>query len=126
VSKFYMCFSWSILILFSLVIPLVVLAKDGDQLPKETINMVAHRHAAEINQCLKDPYKTQPNIAGTVTIGFEIQPTGLVSACSVKKSDLNNPTLEACVCSHVKTWVFPRAYGVTQVDEFPIHVNPKK
>lgn len=95
-------------------------------LPKDVINAVVMRHRSEIRACYDAALQRNPALRGKVSVGFTIQPNGIVSAASVKDSTLGDRSLENCIVSRVKTWIFPKpeAPAVTEVSQYPFYLNP--
>lgn len=95
-------------------------------LPKDVINAVVQRHRNEIRQCYEASRQRNPGLRGKVVVRFTIQPDGVVSAASVAESTVGDSTLESCVVSRVRRWLFPKpeAPVVTEVSAYPFYLNP--
>ncbi|MFB6262609.1 MAG: AgmX/PglI C-terminal domain-containing protein [Bradymonadaceae bacterium] len=86
------------------------LAAEG-ALSKEIIRKVVRQHRREIKYCYEKELQKNPSLKGQVDVQFTISPTGDVIAAVVKKSTLNNATVEQCLQGKIRRWVFPNPEG---------------
>ena len=95
-------------------------------LSKDIINAVVARHRSEIRWCYEAALQRNPGLRGKVTIAFNIQPNGVVSYAGTKESTVGDASLENCIASKIKTWIFPKpeAPVVTEVSAYPFYLNP--
>lgn len=95
-------------------------------LSKDIINAVVARHRSEIRSCYESALQRNPGLRGKVVMAFNIQPNGIVSSASTKESTLGDASLENCIASKIKTWIFPKpeAPVVTEVSAYPFYLNP--
>ncbi|MFM8269598.1 MAG: AgmX/PglI C-terminal domain-containing protein [Pseudomonadota bacterium] len=95
-------------------------------LSKDIINAVVARHRSEIRSCYESALQRNPGLRGKVVMAFNIQPNGIVSYAATKESTLGDASLENCIASKIKTWIFPKpeAPVVTEVSAYPFYLNP--
>lgn len=84
-------------------------------LDRELIRQVIHAHRSQIRFCYESELNRAPNLSGKVSIKFVINDKGMVSVAQVASSTMGNATVETCVASRVRTWVFPKPKGGGQV-----------
>jgi len=95
-------------------------------LSKDIINAVVARHRSEIRSCYESALQRNPGLRGKVVMAFTIQANGIVSYAGTKESTLGDASLENCIASKIKTWIFPKpeAPVVTEVSAYPFYLNP--
>lgn len=95
-------------------------------LSKDIINAVVARHRSEIRSCYESALQRNPSLRGKVVMAFNIQPNGVVSYAAPKESTIGDSSLENCIASKIKTWIFPKpeAPVVTEVSAYPFYLNP--
>jgi len=95
-------------------------------LSKDIINAVVARHRSEIRSCYESALQRNPGLRGKVVMAFNIQPNGVVSYAAPKESTIGDASLENCIASKIKTWIFhkPEAPVVTEVSAYPFYLNP--
>ena len=77
-------------------------------LSKETIRRTIYPHLAEIRFCYEQGRSAQPELAGRVTVGFLIAPSGAVQSARIAHSDLASSVTEQCIQNAVRRWAFPQ------------------
>jgi Ca-activated chloride channel family protein len=65
----------------------------------------------EVEDCYHNFLKKNPGVLGKITVALAIGPNGQVHEASIATSDLQQPTLEACIIKKVKSWTFPLLAG---------------
>jgi len=65
----------------------------------------------EVEDCYHNFLKKHPGVLGKITVALAIGPNGQVQKASIAASDLQHPTLEACIIQKVKSWNFPVLAG---------------
>ena len=65
----------------------------------------------EVEDCYHNFLKKHPGVLGKITVALAIGPNGQVHEASIATSDLQQPTLEACIIKKVKSWTFPLLAG---------------
>jgi hypothetical protein len=84
-------------------------------LDKALIAAVVQANLGQIKHCYEKQLIVDPNIFGKVVAGWTINKDGLVSTSSVKKTTMNNKTVENCIIGKIKNWNFPKPKGGGQV-----------
>jgi TonB family protein len=80
-------------------------------LAKETIRREIQRHLNEVRFCYEEALRSAPELAGRVSIGFLIAPSGVVQMASLDESSLGSSAVEQCVVQAVRRWSFPAPEG---------------
>ena len=85
-------------------------------LSRDVIRSVVRAHLGEVRSCYEEGLRTDPNLAGRVTVSFVIGPTGAVQTASVGSSTLVSATdadelAGACIARAVRSWLFPTPEG---------------
>jgi TonB family protein len=80
-------------------------------LDKDIIRRIVRAHLNEVRHCYNKGLTKDPGLAGTVTIGFTIDPSGNVSTASVKDDTVPDEDVGKCVAKAVKRWKFPKPLG---------------
>lgn len=84
-------------------------AKPGDDvLTKESLDGVAHEHGGEVNDCYDAALAVWPGLEGRIATSFVIWFDGQVALARTGESTLDNPTLECCINTAVRSWAFPK------------------
>ncbi len=79
---------------------------------------VVRRHTHELRTCYQTAYLADRTVAGTLTVGFTILPTGQVADASVVRTTITQPTpaLYTCVLDRVRRWRFPASTGLLHIN----------
>ncbi|HJL18232.1 MAG TPA: AgmX/PglI C-terminal domain-containing protein, partial [Sandaracinaceae bacterium LLY-WYZ-13_1] len=87
-------------------------------LSRQEIQGVIRRHLDAIRFCYEQRLAQDPDLAGRVTVRFEISPEGRVRTARVSASTLNDAAVERCVVRQVRRWRFPppRGGGLVRVN----------
>jgi hypothetical protein len=75
---------------------------------KEMVRKVIHAHRNEVRFCYEQELTRAPDLTGKVTVKFIIAADGTVQSATVEQTTLANATVEHCVTSHVRAWLFPK------------------
>jgi len=84
-------------------------------LDKSLIAAVVQANIGQIKHCYERQLIVDPNVFGKVVAAWTINKDGAVSVSSVKKTTMNNKTVENCIAGKIKTWAFPKPKGGGQV-----------
>jgi TonB family protein len=86
-----------------------------------------HAHGEEARACYDGIAAAQPGAQGRVMVRFGISPSGAVQTSCVVSSDLQAPSVDACLLERVLTWQFPavRGGGWVVINYPFIFVRPK-
>lgn len=95
----------------------VAAARGG--LSPEQIRRVVMSHIGAVRACYETEAQRNPGLKGGVTIEWQIDPAGAVTAASVASTTLSNARVEGCVVRQVKRWRFPASESPTKVAGFP-------
>jgi hypothetical protein len=88
-------------------------------LSAEQVRRVVMSHTGALRACYEGEAQRNPNLAGGVTVAWQIDPDGKVSTANVASTTLNNARVEGCVVRQVRTWHFPQSESSTRVDAYP-------
>ena len=99
-------------------------APTGDVLDKEAIRRVVRTELPAIRKCYEDGLLRRPELAGKVTVSFQIEATGSVSSASA--SGLGDTQVESCVSAVIEGVRFPadEGRGIFVVN-YPFTLRPK-
>lgn len=95
----------------------VAAAKGG--LSPEQIRRVVMSHIGAVRACYETEAQRNPGLKGGVTVQWQIDPAGNVTAASVAATTMSNPRVEGCVVRQVQKWKFPASESPTTVAGFP-------
>jgi TonB family protein len=73
---------------------------------QDAISRVVNKHADAIENCYKKEVRLNPNLKGSVTIQFTINPNGTVERARIADSTLRNREVESCIIRRVRSWRF--------------------
>jgi TonB family protein len=72
----------------------------------DAIEALINKHQDAIIDCYKRVARLNPNLKGSITVQFTIEPNGRVSAVRVIQSTLNNTKVESCITRRIRSWRF--------------------
>ena len=101
--------------------------KPGDQvLSKASLDALIQDHAAEVNQCYDDALAVWPGLKGRIASSIVIWFDGRVALVRTGDSTLDNPMLECCINTAIRSWTFPKpADGSIALVTFPFTLGSK-
>ncbi|MBQ1265391.1 MAG: AgmX/PglI C-terminal domain-containing protein [Proteobacteria bacterium] len=78
-------------------------------------------HTGEIKACYDETFAKNKNLAGKLTMAWEVLPDGNVKTAEVIRggSTLDDADLENCHITKSKTWTFPKTEHKVRI-EYPI------
>jgi hypothetical protein len=79
-----------------------------DVLTKESLDGVVNAHGAEVSDCYDAALAVWPGLEGRVATSFVIWFDGQVALARTGESTLDNPMLECCINTAVRSWSFPK------------------
>jgi hypothetical protein len=99
-------------------------APTGDVLDKEAIRRVVQAELPAVRKCYEAGLLSRPELAGKLTVSFQIEATGSVSSASA--SGLGDARVESCVSSVIEGVQFPadQDRGIVVVN-YPFTLRPK-
>jgi len=81
------------------------------------VRRVVVAHEGALRACYESEAQRNPNVHGGVTVSWQIDPGGTVTANpSVQSSTLSNPRVEGCILRQVHAWKFPTSDSTTSVN----------
>lgn len=91
----------------------------GGKRSGEVVASVVRSHSAEVRACYDEQRLVDPELAGTVVVGWQIDEDGRVHHPAVdRRASTTHPLLEkvgSCMVERIARWTFPRAHGMTTV-----------
>jgi hypothetical protein len=84
-------------------------------LDKSLIAAVVQSNIGQIKHCYERQLIVNPNLFGKVVAAWTIDKDGLVSVSNIKKTTMNDKTVETCIAARIKGWNFPKPKGGGQV-----------
>jgi len=102
-------------------------AKPGDQLlSKASLDSVVNAHASDVSACYDAALEVWPGLKGRIATSFVIWFDGEVALARTGESSLDNPMLECCINSAVRSWTFPKPKdGSIALVTFPFTLGPR-
>lgn len=89
-------------------------------LSKPAINAVVRQHLAAIKCCYESQTQRSPGLAGSVVVGWKIEPSGVVSRAWIVEKTLDSQTAVDCMGEEICGWTFPPMAAPTVVGRYPI------
>ena len=94
-------------------------------LPPEVVRRIVRQNFGRFRLCYENVLRTNPKLAGTVVVRFEIDQSGAVSEQSARSSTLRELELLACVVRGFGYLSFPQPDSGTVAVTYPITFAPK-
>jgi hypothetical protein len=96
-------------------------ARDGaPTLSKESVHAMISSHADEVSACYDAALKVWPGLRGRMAPSVVVWFDGSVALVSTQESSLDNPALECCINTAVRSWRFgPPADGNIAIVSLP-------
>ncbi len=70
----------------------------------ESVMSVVNSHRSAIEYCYQRALRKNPNLRGKISVRFVISASGSVKDVKVIASTLNDPSVEKCIISKIKSW----------------------
>jgi TonB family protein len=98
-------------------VPVVRLGAPNVQGPlaPAVVTRVVRRHLNEIRFCYEMALAPTPQLAGRVSVQFEVSPAGSVASASVANTSLGHANVEACMAAATRRWTFPSGDAPTTI-----------
>jgi hypothetical protein len=93
--------------------------EDDARLSKDEIQGVVTQHLMPIKCCYESQLKGTPDLAGSVVLGWTIEPTGIVSRVWIVDRMLGSDATVDCIGEEICGWQFPAVDAPTTVDRYP-------
>lgn len=78
----------------------------GD-IDREAIKKVIRARTAQVRACYESALRKQPDLEGSVRVGWGIRPDGRVEDARIEGGTLSSPDLASCLLARVASWRFP-------------------
>ncbi len=75
------------------------------------IRRIVREHAGQVRYCYESALARTPGLHGKVVMKWAINSDGRVTQATTAETQMNNATVESCLSSRVKSWVFPPPRG---------------
>ena len=85
-------------------------------IPSEIVGRILVRHTNELRFCYERGLVRNPTLSGRVSLRLVIAPSGTTSSATVASSTLGDATVDACLLSAARRWIFPASPGIAIVD----------
>ncbi len=96
-------------------------------LDRSVIQATIAKYLSQVRACYEGGLQKKADLAGTVSMAFQINPSGILNYSRVAKSTLGDPQVESCIATRMMTWKFPKPVGgVNQKVEYPFSLRPIK
>ncbi len=86
-------------------------------LDPDIVRRIARAHINEVRACYNAALAKRPQIAGSVTVAFEIDRSGAVASAKVQDVSLTpvDEVMTSCLIKAFERWQFPRPQDVDSV-----------
>ena len=84
-------------------------------LSREVIRRVVTQQRSRIRLCYESALRTDPGLAGRVTVRFQIAPEGNVTSAEAVDNTTGNAVVGTCIAAAVRRLSFPQGEGTTSV-----------
>jgi TonB family protein len=103
----------------------VATATVSGALDKDIVRRIVRAHINEVRFCYHAVLAKNPAAAGNVNIGFDVGPTGTVTAASLREGDSAVREAGECAAKAARRWRFPTPSGGGTVRvQFPFSFSP--
>ena len=112
---------------FALASRMALLPQQPDSLRPDTeVQLVALRHAAEIQRCYEtEGLRVNPGLGGMVEVEVTVAPSGRVEGAAVSASALSgigHQEVETCITTSVRNWRFEKGPFATETIVYPFNL----
>jgi len=94
------------------------------RLPAEVIQRIVRQNFGRFRLCYENGLRSNPNLAGRVSVKFTIDKSGSVGSASDGGSELPDATVVACIVRGFGNLSFPQPDGGTVTVVYPVILNP--
>ncbi|MCY1055396.1 AgmX/PglI C-terminal domain-containing protein [Nannocystis sp. SCPEA4] len=112
------------LLMLTTIVTAAAPARADETLYQSLIRRVVRAHLPEVRTCYNEGLARKPELAGKLTVDFEIGTDGHVISSKVKDSTLADATVEGCVAATVQGWLFVRPDEGTVKVSYPFEFAP--
>ena len=112
---------------FALASRMALLPQQPDSLRPDTeVQLVALRHAAEIQRCYEtEGLRVNPGLGGIIEVEVTVAPSGRVEGAAVSASALSgigHQEVETCITTSVRNWRFEKGPFATETIVYPFNL----
>lgn len=75
---------------------------------QDAIGRVVTKHSDAIESCYKKEANINPNLKGSITVEFTIDPNGKIKRVRIVKSTLKSKNVENCISRRIRSWRFSK------------------
>ncbi|NDD91677.1 hypothetical protein EBZ37_06295, partial [bacterium] len=94
-------------------------------LDRAVIQATIAKYLSQVRACYEQGLAQSPGINGTVTMNFQVGPSGVLDFSKVGKSTLGHPPVENCIAQRMMGWKFPKPLGGVAVKvSYPFLLRP--
>jgi hypothetical protein len=94
-------------------------------LDRHVIQATIAKYLSQVRACYEDRLRVNPGLEGTLTMDFEIGPSGRLNFSKVKSSTVGDPAVGNCVSAKMMGWEFPKPRGGVNVKvNYPFALRP--
>jgi len=94
------------------------------RLPPEVIQRIVRQNFGRFRLCYEQGLRSDPKLAGKISVKFEIDRSGAVQKVADAGSDLKSPAVIACVLRAFGNLSFPQPESGTVSVVYPITFDP--
>lgn len=84
------------------------------------VDTVVRTHALSFHACYAAERARQPDLEGTITLGWHIGADGSVSAQSIVSTTIGSARVEECVLRELGSLHFPTSTDGVTIDAYPL------
>jgi hypothetical protein len=94
-------------------------------LDRHVIQATIAKYLSQVRACYEDRLRVNLGLEGTLTMDFEIGPSGRLNFSKVKSSTVGDPAVGNCVSAKMMGWEFPKPRGGVNVKvNYPFALRP--
>jgi len=94
-------------------------------LDRAVIQATIAKYLSQVRACYEQGLASSPGISGTVTMNFQVGPSGGLDFSKVGKSTLGHAGVENCISQRMMGWKFPKPLGGVAVKvSYPFLLRP--
>lgn len=99
-------------------------SSNGSTITENEIVDVVNRRKGQVRSCYEKELKSDPYIAGVVSVAWTVTSGGGVSNVRVLSNSTGNPDISRCIVRTVGRWSFPSSHGEAVDVEYPFRFTP--
>lgn len=83
-----------------------------------------NRRKGQVRACYEKELKSDPYLAGTVSVAWTVTASGGVSGVRILRNGTGNRDMESCIVRTIGGWSFPASHGAAVDIEYPFRFTP--